>query len=125
VSERNGFKGGYHAWGRIRILTSSSIRVLSFSSCFSFETKERSALSVLARLKDARDSPSRTGTEFSAAEVDLELHEKGDEINLVKVWSESLGRRESVGTEIWEEEVESITPSEVGGLGSKSWGDTY
>ena len=52
--------------------------------------------------------------------MDLELHKKGDGINFVKVWNESLGRRESVGTEVWEEEVELITPSEAGGSGLRS-----
>lgn len=53
-------------------------------------------------------------------EVDLELHEKGDGINLAKVWNDSLGRRESVGTEVWEEGVGLITPSGAGGSGLTS-----
>jgi hypothetical protein len=120
----------YHAWARIRVLASPSIRLLSFSNCFSFETKGRSAPSVLLRLKDTLDSLSRVGSEvcgFSAA-VDLELHEKGEGINFANVWNESLERPELTGeTRVWEEEVWStITPSGVGGLGLMSWvDDTY
>lgn len=47
----------------------------------------------------------------------LELHEKGDGINLAKVWNEILETRESG----WEEGIGStITPSGIGGLGLTS-----
>jgi len=105
----------------MRILASSSIRLLSFSSCFSFETKGRSALSVLLRLRETLDSPPHVGREVwggsSATGVDLEPHEKGNGINLVNVRNESLETREVMGEE---GAGSAITPSGVGGLGSKS-----
>jgi len=76
---------------------------------------------VLLRREDIRDG-------FSATGVNVELHEKGEGINLVKVRNESLEAQESErGGGVLEEEVAStITPFEIGGLGLRSWGDdTY
>jgi hypothetical protein len=62
--------------------------------------------------------------------VDLELHEKGDGINFVNVWNESLETRESVGSTglggrsrvnyhaLWGRRIGIEEPAGVGGLHS-------
>lgn len=84
----NGFRRGYHARVRIRILASSSIRHLSFSNCLSFETRGRSTLSVLLRLEGGWGGIAGVGE-------DLALHENGDGINFANVWNESVEVRGS------------------------------
>lgn len=90
---------------RIRILASSSIRFLSFSNCFSFETRGRSTLSVLLRLEGGWGDIAGVGE-------GLAFHEKGDGINFANVWNESL---EVLGSG-WS----TVTPSGIGGSGSRS-----
>ena len=73
---------------RIRVLASSSIRLLSFSNCLSFETRGRTTLSVLLRLEGGWGGIAGVGE-------GLALHEKGEGINFANVWNESLEVRGS------------------------------